>query len=620
MKRGAPSLVFLLCLAQGCSVKLLDELNEDSLTNTCTVDADCGPGATCSPEHTCFSRQGMIDEVTLEIRPNPASSPYGGLSYLSAQANLSHGDSARNIPLPPTAKIEAGQVQSDAADLPAFPDCPYVGKDKVSIDARIEFTRISKVKGVPILGIPSEPLQVVTEQRTKGDPTSGWIFGVSLVPGTYEVYIQPANSPTCSIAPRVLKDVEIAPGPTVDPRVPPTTLDLGTPIKLSGTVQRLGGTLVGWEVSVVDPEKGRTISTTARLGDTNAAQISTNFEIVYQPVTSAAPSDGTAKPSALSPPFIQITPPKDMPAPTVLWDLSGADIDGDGHVSLDMSAIADEHHLVQVSGHVLGEAGAGFPATVRFFSSKLEGSKGLVATYFQAAKAGADGLFEAWLFPGDYRVTAIPDPPPGVDMSAPYEPAGGGTAASPWAITEAAWTIGKDGTQSRDLTLYRKRRVQGMGSAAGSEPAIGATLEASPSLIADQLTVLRGALAQTPLLPPNASSSLTADGTFGLWLDPGTFDMSLRSPASSNYAWWVSVTRPIAQSPAEEPIVLENVRLAIPVPLEGQMSEPSGLPLRNAVVRAYAQVPGGTSVAQVGETRTDEMGHYRLGLPIDFAR
>jgi hypothetical protein len=41
--------------------------------------------------------------------------------------------------------------------------------------------------------------------------------------------------------------------------------------------------------------------------------------------------------------------------------------------------------------------------------------------------------------------------------------------------------------------------------------------------------------------------------------------------------------------------------------------------LRGAAVRAYAKVPMGTGVAKVGDTRTDDTGHYLLRLPPNFA-
>jgi hypothetical protein len=609
MKRALlPSLCFF-CLAQGCSVKLITEPERASAANECKADADCGAGAACTKEHFCVATRGTIDDVLLEIIPDSAST-VGGKSYLSAQPMVAGGGQARNVVLPGLTKI-AGRVVMDGADPgSATTPCPY---DRISkpasptIAARIDFTRVASIGTVPVLGITPVVAEAATSP-TMTDVATSSTFELSLVPSTYDVYVQPADLSTCSVPPRLLKNVVVPPG-KVDPSAPPATLYLPAPVPLKGTVQRTGGTLVNWEVSVVDPDDGRTISTIARLGDTSPGL--TNFLIRYQPVADMAAPGVNAIDRTGAAPLIRIAPPKDVEAPTVLWDLSVADIDGDGMVSLDMSGVPGAHELIAMSGQVQDDAGTGLPATVHFFSPSLAGSMGLVATYQRSVTTDASGHYDAKLFPGQYRVIAIPDSQ--LDSADPAQSSG-----SDWAITEGVWDVGKDALQARDLPLFRKRRIVGMAGGALGEPASGATLEAVPSLIPTTATVLRGALAQTPVLPQNASSSLDATGTFAMSLDPGTFDITLRAPSTSNYAWWVAPASSILAGPADKPLLLQNVQLAIPVPLEGRMIDPAGQPLRNAVVRAYAA--RGMAATEVGDARTDEMGRFTLWLPADFAK
>jgi hypothetical protein len=618
MKRALSALALLL-IAPGCSVKTLDDVVQPGISNACQADAECGPGAVCS-EQVCFATHGTIDDVMLEIVPDSVSE-VGGLSYLSQQSGLSSGERVTHVvPLPPTVRIKSGQVQLDAESIPPI-GCPYqaVGTQMQSIAARIEFTRVATLKGVPILGIPTMSVQTATT-ATDGDLARGSTFDTSLVPGTYDVYVQPASNATCAIPPRLLKNVFLppslptAPGkePTADPSLAPAKLTLPTPKSLHGTVQRSGGSLVNWEVRVVEPEQGRVISTMARLGDTTNGS-PTNFEILYQPVESAP--GGVSPEGTIAPPLIQIMPPEGTAAPTVLWDLSVADLDGDGRVSLDMSGIPEEHELVRTTGQVQGDAGTGLAATVQFFSSTISGSMGLTATYFQSVTAAADGSFEVRLFPGQYRVIAVPD------QSASLPAPGNDSLPEPlaWGVTDTQWDITSEANQIHDLPLFRKRRIEGIGGVALDGPAMGATLEAIPSLRPDSMTVLRSALAQAPVVPQNASSLLGADGIFALSVDPGTFDLRLRSPVSSDYAWWVAPSNLISPDPVDTPIMLRNVELSIPVPLEGIIHDPENVPLRNAVVRAYAVAPSGKTATEVGDTRTDEMGHFNLWLPAGFA-
>ena len=79
-------------------------------------------------------------------------------------------------------------------------------------------------------------------------------------------------------------------------------------------------------------------------------------------------------------------------------------------------------------------------------------------------------------------------------------------------------------------------------------------------------------------------------------------------------------TNVIAPGPADQPVILQNIELSIPVPFEAMMYDPTGQPLRNAVVRAYAVPAGGTSATEVGAARTDETGHLALLLPAGFAK
>jgi hypothetical protein len=238
-------------------------------------------------------------------------------------------------------------------------------------------------------------------------------------------------------------------------------------------------------------------------------------------------------------------------------------------------------------------------------------------------------VYRAHLYPGQYRVVIIPL---GTDTSIlppstrQGEPMASGAATRRWAIAEEQWTITAEPTQTLGFVLPAKRVVEGnaYAGAAGMIPALGATLEAIGIIMPSKVGPLKGALAQAPVVPQNASVSVDDGGKFALRLDPGDFDLSLHTPESSNFAWWVwpgaHVTRAEGDRDKDK-IPVDVARLPYPVPLEGEITAPDAsgtmLSLRGAAVRAYARVPTG-GVTKVGDTRTDDMGRYRLRLPPTF--
>jgi hypothetical protein len=631
MKRRPRSALVALALACGapaCSVEFRNASAPETVSNSCSVDADCGTNATCTGG-LCFSKSGVIDEVLLEVVPD-ANSSAGGLSFLSMQTGVMQGDRARTVALPGQTTFIT-QVLANGTDLQAAGCKDFVATGAQTIQARIEFSRVGAIGGVPILGLNSVPVTIDTTMNA-----GGWNAMASLLPGTYDIYIQPlVADPNCEIAPRILRGVDI---PQVDPSVPPATLALPTPATLYGKVQRTskpGDTtsLEGWTVDVIEPQEGRVISTVAKLGSTLSSMM-TNFVVRYERLATPPTSTSTQGSTPAAGPLIRISPPSGMTdsAPVVYWDLAAADLAGDGHCSLDMSGVPSSSTLVDVSGQILGNGdavqGKPVPANLQFYSVSLDGADGLTAAFNRLVATDETGHYATQLFPGQYRVVVIPAASPGANIVAPPSMVQGspqpmGAAALPWAIQEEQWTI-TAGALTLDATLRQKRTVAGsVFAGASTEPdAPGAAINAIPTILPSQVGALKGALAQVPILPQNASISVGPDSTFSLPLDPGDFDISVRTPDSSNFAWWVWPSAHIALPDANDSTTTIEPHIPFPVPLEGVITVPdatgAAMPLRSAAVRAYAKVPSGTGVTKVGDTRTDDMGRYRLRLPPSF--
>jgi hypothetical protein len=602
--------VGLTATASACSIQVVPTLQERVATNQCTTNADCGSGATCTTG-VCFSNSGSIDDVLLEIVPDAASSRVGGLSFLSAESGVGHGEQHLDITLAP-ASFNV-QVQVAGADLPSD-KCPYVAMRSLSIQATLEFARSSSMGGFAILGLPKVPITFDTRLQN-----GSWVRAAALAPGTYDIYIEPKSSPNCAFAPKMLRGVEVS--SDVVGSAPPATLKLPTPLNLSGKVQRYSSnpleTLAGWQVDLIEPQDGRVISTSVQWP--SGVPAVTNFSIDYQPVSIMAASSSASNNLAANSPILRIRPPDAMAfkAPTVYWVLSTIDLNGDGSVSLDLSGLPTSDRLVSVSGRVTG-AGSGVPTALQFLSVSLEGTKGLTASFNQSVTADANGAYTTTLFPGRYKLIAAPNR----GLASAGET---GVTASTWAITTQEVPVQAGSDQTLDVVELSPKRVVQASVSAGARggPAFGATIEAVPAFLPDNLGVLRGALAQTPILPDTASASVSpVDASFSLLLDPGVFDLSVRPSDGSNFAWWVSPGVQITAPSAGESLQLPPPHLPYPVALQGKLQgvlDNGKAPLPNAVVRAYAKVAGGTGVAKVGDTRTDSAGHYLLALPSTLA-
>jgi hypothetical protein len=583
----------------GCNVDTLPDPSRPAVTNTCTTDKDCGSNGVCT-SGACYTRNGTIDEVLLEIIPEP-NSPFANISFLSMQDGLRRGAPARSIALPGPVTFQA-QVQVNGEDLDVA--CPYLHTGKQSIPARIQYVRTGTVRGLPVSGLSSR-FEVTVDTEAVA---AGFSKSVSLVPGFYDIYAKPTTPANCPIAAKIWRGVEVG---AVVPSAPPATLVLPTPVSLTGRVTRVGGNLAGWQVELIDRQDGRVISTSARLGVTTDASPATNFALTFQPLDISTTSPNKGQPSA-STPLIQMRPPKDAEstAPVVYYDLMG--LTGPGPLNLDISKLPAT--MVTVAGQVQGVDGEGVRSTVRFVNTSIK-DDGLPASFGPATATDASGRYTTKLYPGLYHVVIVPEGSPD-DGTTPNSGATRHTA-----ITELnLLKIGADSTQTVDLTAMPIRSIQGVATAGPSGVvAQGANLEAYP-LLNSSSDVLTGVLFPTTTLPSASVAVNDTNGHFKLVLDPGYYDFALKPAASSNFAWWIFPSvHVLPEAPTQ--VTPFDPQLPYPVPLGGTitvtMPDNTSQPLRNATLNAYALTPY-DGVTQVGMARTDDMGRYYVAIPPDF--
>lgn len=599
MRRSVSALFAALALACGATDREVDSASPRA--NHCATDDDCGSGGLCYAS-ACYARRGEAYPIVLEIVPDPSSGPSGGASFLLPPLpGLEENQPELPIALPSLVEV------SGLLDFRADPSslCPAPG----SGEPTAAHLSLSRSEALP--GLPKAKYGVFAEVDQAAGP-GVFRFGPEALPdGSYDLYFEAMG---CEAAPLLATSVKLSGSPlSLALSPPPSSL-------LRGTIKPPAeAPLEGWEVDLVDPFRGRVISTTVTVA-TGAE--GAGFELAYRPVQQIARDSSDAgaplvlqgPASTTSSPLLRIRPPKDLVAPTLLWDLAAADLSDSGHVRLDMSSLS--FSKVLVTGHLEG-ATHDHPlvtGAIVFSSLSLSGGEpGVTASYTVAVPTDERGAYSVSLLPGQYRVVALPDP------------------ALPFAITEAKWQVAdaKEHQAGRTLLVDAKPSLSARARiGAFDRPLPGATISASASAPVHPNAVLDAALGKMPALPRASSSVTDAEGRATLDLDPGLYDLWVRPPEGSWLPWLVQPRTLMPKaSPSSRPVSLD-LRVPLPILLGGRAYDAEGAPLRNALIRVYAKIgvsetsgPGSSppGVVQIGEAHTAPDGRYKLLLPSKLA-
>jgi len=529
----------------------------------------------------CVASKGAVDTAIVEIVP-PASGYYGaGDSFLMLLENLSHADWSRSITLPKYTAL-SGTVGTTAALLgdPPSEACEQAfDATSGTLKVHVELTRSDAVHGLPSVSFAANA--ELTD--------SGWRFSADLPAGRYDIYTTVLAGCDADFPPL------LTPGQILEPGDVTLETTVGALSTLSGTVTaplRVPEdpasfiSLSGWTVSLIEPQLGRVISTQRKLNDSNP----TNFQLRYQPL------DGVS-------PLVQIAPPEGVTAPTLLWDLAALDLDGDGQVHPDLSALPMA--TVHVKGRVLGpnaEPIGGASVKLRTTDITLA-PQGLNARFETTLVTENDGVIDVELLPGSYQVLVTPP------------------NTSDLAITSAQWVIASTPPEQagRSVELERAAALDGVVvSPAGSIPLSGLTVGVTPSVTAKK-SFLDRSVAPLAATPRSTSGETDAYGAFSLLVDPGRVDFTGRPTADSNFPWLVHARVDI---PAAS---LGTLSPTFPIPIAGKIVDPSGNPVQRAQLRVFALLDGTSTVTrdldgaqgalQVAEGRTNDSGHFQLLLP-----
>jgi hypothetical protein len=276
-----------------------------------------------------------------------------------------------------------------------------------------------------------------------------------------------------------------------------------------------------------------------------------------------------------------------------------------------------------VEGQILARTSADDPNAVQslggevtFVATELYAlAAGVLASFRHSVHAEDDGLFQAALLPGLYRVRVVP---PG-DCS-DVIPCGADEVVCecPLAATEITdFDVAPRDSAGRSVELEWQTRVAGqVSTSSGTAVADAEVLAIS---VPQRPTALQVALGAEAFVPRASAGQSDATGRFELFADAGSYNVSVRPEPEAGLAWLV---RPNVSVRAGSGSPLEQLVLPLPVSYAGEVRVPGpdgGYAIVPRVgIKAYAPVDSGqptSTVVQVAETVTNEEGAFQLLLP-----
>jgi len=599
-------ITLLLCALSACDVASVREAPSTITHNQCESNADCDKGECINNQ--CRSLSPTFQNILFEVTPPADGSPIAGTQFLIPNHDLTSGDSS--LVLPQILQL-SGQVTAQM-----FKCKPLFGEPGNELATANDSSIPAQVSLIPAtreLGLYSPPLMVQAALRE--DKYYG--FSVNVQPGFYDIYVLPNQQPdeSCAVPPLLLRGQEFKKGiSTLDIKLPePLVFDFHV------SWPRGDGALDGWTVDMVDSTTGRTISNRVPLALERGSTKEYGATLAYNPVLVGDKPASTDQ-------WVRLSPPEDSPelaAPTVLMARSGLSLfqPNSGELTNFIALPKPVHVVGQVTS---GSTAVPVAATITLVSTKITGiDEGVLATFTRTATVGADGhTFDAYLLPGEYRVSTVPELP--LDPSRRNE--------IPLAADVRSWTVPSEPAeqQGKVVELGTALPITGRVVNASQKPVATAQVQASasPASITESnylLELRRGAA----FVPRASSGGLNASGDLVLRTDPGTFDISVRPNANTGFAWLVMPQVPVTVLGAGAN--LGTLTMPLPVSYGGTVMTgegDAGVPVPGALVRAYIYLANGQytsnadgnadSVLQVGETRSDSEGKYEVLIPAEL--
>lgn len=539
-------------------------LEPGGVENLCSGDSEC-VGSVCDLERgICVADTVVPLEIALQVIPS-SDTPDERPNFLTAPFEVT-GSATRDLQIESWVQV-AGQVRIGAVRVPA----------------ELTFSR----PGLP--GQPDIRIRASTfnEPLIEGDVESD--YSVRLEPGrAYDVEILPradavsgADTPWLRVLPPLYVEGQLETPPAEDgamsigwrasfPFPDSLGMECSSDIRAGCTIH---GSVVSMDSEVPVAESGLQVRAVDGSGRTVSSTALTDDDGVFALALSPGARDYV----------FRVTGGMDR----TLFPIVEAD---PAFLTEDFRIRVPRARVIRYVGRVEGPLDR--PATtttLAFSSSDIANEDGLVGTFRRTVTADADGEFDVELLEGAYEVVVTPSD---IDLAV---------------LTESVRiTAPADGDtlQGQLFTVARRARLGGRVTSPDMREMAGVAVEAvaaptPPSTLAREAQHNR------------SSEALTFEtGQFDLPLDVGAYDLFLRPPAGTGFAWVVAPEFLVGNV---DGTLMARYQMDAPVPLGGNVLGANGAPLPGGEVRAFAAV--GERFIEVARARVDETGHYELLLP-----
>ena len=596
------ALALALAWLPACDVASVPAAASKIANNQCQSDSDCS-GGVCT-EQQCRGRTGTFQTVMFEITAPADGSEVAGVQFLKVVDKL---DPFKELPL----ELDlVSQVVGDVkavgrACIPQFVDDQgevLVLASDTTIPAVV--TLIPKTRALGLYSPNSVTKSLLPDNKS-------WRFSLNVPPGPYDIYIEPKRQPddACPVPPQLVRDRVFVGGSS------PLAISLPEPtvFEFHVTWPLADGALNGWLVDMLDPATGRVISNRVKLALGKGGKTDYVGRVSYFPVVQQALADRKAEE------LVRLSPPPMVVGPTILLARSALGLfsANSGH----LTGLTVLPTSVEVHGQVTSQSTPKpVAASVTLVATKINGiDPGVLASFVQTATVGADGLFQADLLPGTYRVSAVPRT--GLDSSAAAgEDSRLASVTQEWVVASAP---GVQAGKVVELSSAIGSNGQVL-DPSGRAPA-AALVQAVPSPASIQSDLLRDALGEVAFVPRASTGTVDGNGYFAFNSDPGTFDIAVQPSPGTGFGWAVLPGADITTASAG--LNLDALTIPFPLSYSGTVTVPgseSRRPVPGALIRTYIYLRGreytadpslADSVVQIGEARANETGEFRVLIP-----
>jgi hypothetical protein len=567
--RPVLSLLALSLGGAGCSFEAPDS-NAAFSSNTCSYDEECGPDEECVAS-MCVVRS--IDDslrVILDVTPlqQPDGPPPVSVTLESINVRSSSGMRQWTLPEP---VLVRGTIRNGAS----------------VVDADVTLTLKQPMAGLP-------PKIVMTSVAgTVAQDSQGHDFEVLVgSEGEYTLRVQPKDTNF----PPYTEDRQIIRGEPIV--VDYAKYDVQRTIRFTGEVEERPLIVRAFDIAT-----GALISSTAAVVRNEAtlrfAAEPEQFRLVIRP-------EGAYDPEGLSG---AETCDHDTPVlPTFSINLSEADLDADSEVF--EVEIPSAPPRIQFLGQVkLCDVAsvdgtmepARLPITLRSTAVTIDEPTGRwsaeIATDTEALRDSASGEYKYCVdvFQGEYEVVVTPPESKPCEIFAqrlPIESSDGvKVTPPPLELEPAAQLFGELSAGMMPLTATTID-VQSLGRAIELEPDAAALTAFSRS----------------------RQTTTDATGAFRLPVDRGSYDVTIKPPAGSGYAWYVRRDVTIGSNGEFE----NDIEMTSPVAVNCEIRSADGEMLTGTEITAYTVVTDDEGVQRavaIGKAAADESGRFMLLLP-----